>query len=224
MSTAVLDLATTPVADFLSGGGERAILLTGVSWEEYESFVEKNWEKNNLSLAYDNGVLEIMSKSPMHEAISRFISKLVFIFSEEFSLFLEDRGSATFKRSVFKKGVEPDECFYVQNAETVIGLEDWDAETYPAPDVAVEIDLTTESLDKFSIYAALQVAELWIFDGREMKFYRLENNRYHSTETSLAFPGLTVDLLNEFIVIRRTKGQTLTLREFRDRLREQKSE
>jgi Uma2 family endonuclease len=223
MSTAVLDLETSPIADFLSGKGERAILLTGVSWEEYESFLKQNWEKNNLSFAYDNGVLEIMSKSPKHEDYSRTIYNFVLAYCEHIGVFLEGRGSATFKRSVFKKGVEPDECFYVQNAETVIGLDDWDAETYPAPDVAVEIDLTTESLDKFPIYAALQVAELWIFDGGEVKFYRLENNRYHPTETSQAFSGLSADLLNEFIKISRTKGQTLTLREFRDRLREQKS-
>jgi Uma2 family endonuclease len=225
MNAPVLDLETTSLNDFLERGDNRAILLAGVSWEEYESLLQRYWEKTNLSLAYNNGVLEIMSKSPKHEEYSRFISKFVFIYSEEFGLFLEDRGSATFKRSAFKKGVEPDECFYVQNAETVIGLEDWDLETYPAPDVAVEIDLTTESLDKFPIYAALGVSELWIYDGSEISFYGLAGNsrRYDQIEASMIFPKVTAKVLTEFLNQSRSVGQTITLQNVRAWMREQKT-
>lgn len=224
MSVSVLNLETTSVVDFLANGDDRAILLTGVSWKEYESTVEQYWEKTSLSFAYNNGALEIMSKSPKHEEYSRFISKLVFTYSEVFDFTLEERGSATFKRTHSQKGIEPDECFYIQNADSIIGLDNWDLEAFPAPDVAVEIDLTTDSLDKFPIYAALQVAEVWIYDGEEVSFYELEAEDYHQISHSRALAILSAEKLTEFLEMSRTKGQTFALKSFRKWLGEQNTE
>lgn len=224
MSVSVLNLETTSVIDFLNNGYDRTIMLTGVSWSEYESTLKRYWEKTNLSFAYNNGALEIMPKSPKHEEYSRFISKLAFTYSEVFDLPLEDRGSATFKRTPSQKGVEPDECFYVQNADAIIGLDSRDSENFPAPDIAVEIDLSTDSLDKFPIYAALQVAEVWIYDGENISFYELTDTNYRQISYSRAFRLLPAEKLTESLKISKTRGQSFALKSFRNWLREQNAD
>ena len=219
MSAAVLDCHILTVGDLLNGGSGKVLLLTGVSWAEYEEFVRHNLDKNNLSFAYADGVLEIMSKTPKHEDYSRFIAKLVLFYCDEFDLTLEDRGSTTYKRTELEKGVEPDECFYVQSASKIIGLQETDLEKYPVPDAAVEIDLTTKSLNKFPIYAALGVPELWIYDGKKIRFYQLAEKKYNQSETSLTFPLLSSDVLTEFLNRKETEGQTAALKAFREWLR-----
>ncbi|CAN5192188.1 Uma2 family endonuclease [soil metagenome] len=221
MSAVVSELQDVSIVDFLNNGNGRTVLLTGISWMEYENFLQAFWGKTNLSLAYDNGKLEIMPKSPKHEEFSRLISKFVFIYSEVFDLTVEERGSATFKRTHFQKGVEPDECFYIQNADSIIGLGNWNLEDFPAPDVAVEVDLTTDSLDKFPIYAALQVAEVWIYDGETISFYELAEKNYRQISHSRALALLPAEKLTEFLEMSKIKGQTFALKSFRNWLKAQ---
>lgn len=95
------------------------------------------------------------------------------VLSEELGIPLETRGSATWKRRSIRKGTEPDTCFYVANAASVIGKRSIVLDTDPPPDVAVEIDVTNESLSRFPIYAALGVPEIWRYDGRSACFYEL---------------------------------------------------
>jgi Uma2 family endonuclease len=224
MSTVVSELNEISIVDFLNRGNGRTILLTGVSWPEYEQFLRDFWENTNLSFAYNDGKLEILTKSLTHENYSRSIYNLVLVYCEHFDIDIEGRGSATFKRSEFEKGVEPDECFYLKNVEKVIGLNQIDLEEYPLPDIAVEIDITTDSLDKFPIYAALEVPELWVFDGTTMKFYELSGKSYNQIEKSCALPLLSANLLTEFLVLNHEKGQTAALKEFRRWLNEHLSD
>ena len=86
------------------------------------------------------------------------------------------------------KGAEPDGSFYVQNADAIIGKRRIDLSVDPPPDVVVEIDITSESLSKFPIYAAFGVPEIWRYDGRAAQIYHLVNQSYVETDASLAFP------------------------------------
>ena len=218
MNAVVSELQDVSIIDFLNNGSGRTVLLTGISWAEYEKFLNAFWEKTNLSLAYDNGRLEIMPKSQKHEDYSRSVYNLLLAYCEYFDIKLESRGSATFKQEFAKKGVEPDECFYIQTADKIIGRK-ISAKDFPAPDVAVEIDLTTESLDKFPIYAALKVPEVWIYDGKTVSFYELEAENYRRISHSRALPKLEAEKLAEFLEISRTSGQTFALKSFRAWLR-----
>jgi Uma2 family endonuclease len=108
-------------------------------------------------------------------------------------------GSSTIKKQRKQKGVEPDGCFYVQNATLVGTKEEIDFNVDPPPDVAVEIDLHHESLSKFPIYAALGVPEIWRYDGNSLTIYYLRDEQYVPTEASLALPLLTGGVLTEFL-------------------------
>ena len=208
----VLDKFTA--VDFLAGESGRTILLNDISWNEYEMFLEDFEERAGWRLAYDGGKLEIMPPTPEHEEYSYNFHNFVVAYCDYFDINLEGRGSTTFKRDFLEKGVEPDECFYVQSAEKIIGKK-IPAKEFPVPDIAVEIDVTTKSLDKFPIYAALQVPELWLYDGKNLAFYELQAGNYHQISKSRALPQLSTEKLSEFLKISREKGQTYALKSFR---------
>jgi Uma2 family endonuclease len=79
----------------------------------------------------------------------------------------------------------------------------------------VEIDTTSDSWDKFSIYASFGVKEIWRYDGIEVKIYELVSGKYEETFNSLSFPIITAKILSEFVGRTKTEGQTAILRDFR---------
>ena len=95
--------------------------------------------------------------------------------ADELGLPLETRGSTTWKRQSAQRGIEPDTCFYVANAARIVGKRHIDLEADPAPDIAVEIDLTNESASKLPIHADLRVPEIWRYDGKTVRFHALED-------------------------------------------------
>ena len=212
----VLDNFTA--VDFLANG--RTILLNDISWNEYEMFLKDFEERAGWRLAYNRGKLEIMPPTFEHDYYSFSFHDFIRAFCDEFDITLEGAGSTTFRRQFLEKGVEPDECFYIQSAEKIIGKK-YSPKEYPMPDIAVEIDVTTESLDKFPIYAALEIAEVWIYDGETVSFYQLVGKNYRQISHSRALPLLVAKKLTEFLETSKTKGQTAALKSFRKWLGEQ---
>lgn len=206
-------------AELLAGDGRRRILLNDISWREYEMFLEDFDQRPGWRLAFDEGRLEIMPPTPEHEEYSFSFHNFVLAYCEEFDLTLEGRRSATFRSEVLEKGVEPDECYYIQNAKKIAGKM-LATDGFPVPDIAVEVDITTESLDKFPIYAALGVPELWIFNGKNLSFYELAGKKYHQIKYSRALPELSAKDLVKFLEMSRKKGQTAALKNFRQWLGE----
>ena len=116
-------------------------------------------------------------------------------------------------------GAEPDCCYYVANADRVIGKRKFDLEIDPPPDIVVEIDTTNESLNKFPIYAALFVPEIWRYDSKKVQFYELAGKKYREVSETRSFPGLTPAMLATALEQSKTDGQTAALREFRKMLK-----
>ena len=203
--------------DFLAGDG-KTVLLNDVSWAEYETFLKDFEERAGWRLAYDRGKLEIMPPIYEHEYFGFTFHDFVRAYCDELDLELVGARSTTFRREFLAKGVEPDECYYIQNAKNALE-KNFSTRNYIVPDVAVEIDVTTESLDKFPIYAALEVPEVWIYDGEKVSFYELEVENYRRISHSRALPLLPAEKLGEFLEISRAKGQTFALKSFRAWLR-----
>jgi Uma2 family endonuclease len=91
-------------------------------------------------------------------------------------------------------------------------------DTAPPPDIAVEIDTTSNSLKKLSIYAALSVPEVWRYDGQNVQIYGLKNGKYVKIPSSHILPRLTGAMLSEFIEMMKTKGNTAARHAFRRRI------
>ncbi len=201
-------LATAPNA-------EQRVLLQNISWQLFESLLAEMGEGRSTRLAYDRGNLEFMTPLWEHENTNRSLDLLVFALVEELCLNCSPGGSVTLKQSKAKVGKEPDACYYIQNEDRVRGKTDIDLEIDPPPDLAVEIDITSSSIDKLSLYAALGVPELWRYDGTQMVFYQLQAEEYVSCDRSFTFQFLPPSRVDEYLQECRSLGLMEALRQFR---------
>jgi Uma2 family endonuclease len=203
---------TTNYLDIIERLPAGALLrLQNVGWDEYEHLLTQMDDYPGHRLSYDCGRLTVMSPSTEHEEYKDSIYSLVRVMSLELGVTLETRGAATFKSKLLKKGLEPDACFYVQNAARIIGKRRIILDVDPPPDVVVEVDTTNESLPKFPIYVALGVPEIWRYDGQRTHFYKLAGEEYEVIQNSLAFPNFTTEDLTQYMEQSKTEGQTAAL-------------
>ena len=70
---------TAPVA----GPSEQRVVLRNVSWETYQRLVDDDPDRRVPRMAYDRGVLEIVSPSPRHERDGAAVEQVVGIVAEE---------------------------------------------------------------------------------------------------------------------------------------------
>jgi Uma2 family endonuclease len=201
---------------------ERLVTLYGISWETYNRIITEHGERGGTRFTYDNGRLEIMTLSSRHEEPNRTLALLVEVLAEEFDIDLRRLGSTTFRREDLQKGFEPDSCFYIQNAESVRGKDEIDLASDPPPDLIIEIDITSESLDRFPLFAAVGVMEVWRFDKTSVVFFRLEDGEYREIPNSLAFPPLTPEIATRFLTESLTVKSTAWLRSLREWARSHK--
>ncbi|MEP0900346.1 Uma2 family endonuclease [Leptolyngbya subtilissima AS-A7] len=84
---------------------------------------------------------------------------------------------------------------------------EFDLDRDPPPGLALEVDLTSKSLDRFLIYARLDVPEIWCYDSGVLTIYLLEGDRYEVSEQSQVFPTLDIQALPQLIESPRSAGR-----------------
>ena len=87
------------------------VVLQGISWRTYESFLADYENHAGPRFYYDNGTMEIKMPSFKHEEENRTLMLLIELLAIELGIDLRRFGSATFKRDDLLKGFEPDSCF-----------------------------------------------------------------------------------------------------------------
>ena len=176
-----------------------ALLLENVSWDEYENYLKEIGDDYRLRLSYDDGRLEIMSPSFEHEDIASAFPILIFALAQECGMKYKGARSTTMRKKPKTKGIEPDDCYYFKNYQALIGKKTIDLAVDPPPDLALEIDITSPSLKKLGIYAAIGVPELWRFRSQRMQFFRLVGDEYVELSHSDLFPFLTPDVIVSYL-------------------------
>ena len=199
----------------LAEAGQR-LMLHGVSWETYERLLADFQDSHAAHFTYDRGVLEIMVLSFEHEKINRLIHDIFTVIALEMNLEFVNAGSTTFKRIDLSRGSEPDTCFYVEHAEQVQDKDAIDLSVDPPPDLVIEIDITSPSLDKLPIYAQIGVPEIWRYDGGILTIFTLHDGSYTASEESLSLAGVTSSQLSQFIADSHTMTHAALLRLVRD--------
>ncbi|HSI36763.1 MAG: Uma2 family endonuclease [Phycisphaerae bacterium] len=175
-----------------------------VSWDAYESLLRATGDGRRVFITYNRGTLELMSPSPEHERIGWVLARLVQTYAEVKRLPLLSLGMTTWRRRSTERGLEADQCFYIQNAPRmtprVRTRTPIDLSVDPPPDLAIEVDLSQSSADKEGTYAGLGVPELWRYeeDGRVVVL-SLVGGRYVPTAQSIAFPSLPMAAVAEWV-------------------------
>jgi Uma2 family endonuclease len=202
------------VSSVWSEASETRMVLENVSWETFVALADER-RGSVPRMTYSEGVLEMMSPKRKHENIGRLIGRMVEAYSEIKGIEILSVASVTVKRSDLKKAYEADESYYVTSIDQVLAKEELDFEVDPAPDLVVEVELTSSAIEKMELFAAMQVREVWRHDGTSVQFYRWLNGRYNLIPTSVELPGLDAALVNRFLEQRLEAGETTFIRAFR---------
>ncbi len=193
-----------------------SVVMYDMSWKIYEALLDEIGDQN-IRITYDEGALELMPPRSAHEGWKKIIGGLIEVMAVELNIPMCRLGSTTFKRQDLAKGVEPDECYYVQRERMVRGVNDIDLKHNPPPDLVVEVDVSHLTISKRSIYAAMGVPEVWRFDGEVLETFHLDQDgKYRASDKSLAFPFLHPVSLLPFIQMSTDIGETTRLRSWRD--------
>lgn len=185
----------------------QSLTLTDISWQDFEAILDELGELRSSLLAYDRGILEIMTPLPEHEYFKETFGDAVKEIAETLEIDYESYGSTTWREQAKATGVEPDNCFYLQNEAQVRGRIDLDLQCDPPPDLVLEIDCTSKSLDRLLIYAKLGVPEIWRYESGEIRLYELQAGQYVESIRSLTFPTLPIRELPELIEQYRLQGR-----------------
>jgi Uma2 family endonuclease len=194
---------------------EPPVQLRQATWDEYVKLRDDDAYRN-IRMTFDRGSLELMSPTSFHERPKVFLTLCISAWAAESQLKIFCWGSTTFRREDLERGLEPDNCYYTQNFATILNHEEIDLLVDPPPDLALEVDITSSSIDRMAIYAAMGVPEIWRWHDDTLQIYHLSaSGVYSAAETSWALPGFPVDLAVQFVLRRPVMDEVTFINEFR---------
>lgn len=176
---------------------EEKFISSGVSWQMYEALLIKLEDNFHYRVTYLDGILEIVSPSIRHESIKKRLAILLERYLYKKRIQFKPMGSSTIKKQLLKAGAEPDESSCIGEAKNI-------------PDLAIEVTVTSGSIDKLEIYRRLGVAEVWFWESSKLKLYQkreeeplkfLQTNGYEQIDTSELLPELNIYLLEKCTLI-----------------------
>ncbi|KYC38136.1 hypothetical protein WA1_37950 [Scytonema hofmannii PCC 7110] len=194
---------------------ETRTVLENISWQTFKAMLAEMSNQRNTRLAYDNGILEIMSPLMPHENSNRLIEVFIGVLCEELGLEIKRAGSLTLTRDDLERGGEPDSSYYIQNESLVRDKENIDLATDPPPDLVLEVEYSRPKVDKLKLYAAMGIPEFWRYNGTVLRFYVLGSGEYSEVQLSPSFVSVPVKEIPRFIRESRTNGEMSTTRAFR---------
>ncbi|WP_414543859.1 Uma2 family endonuclease [Nostoc sp. CCY0012] len=195
------------------------LLIKDISWSIYQHILAELGENRSSRVSYSQGVLEIMAPLPEHEVAKVVIGDLVKALLEELDIEFWSLGSTTFDKENMDAGVEPDDCFYIQNEAVVRGKNRIDLNVDPPPDLAIEIDITSRT--RFNNYAVLGVPELWRWKGTKLEVNVLVDDKYIESSSRI-FPDLPIaQVIPEYLNRSKSEGRNAAMKAFRTWVRQQ---
>jgi len=160
-----------------------------VTWQEYESFLQEIGDSSWCKITYLDGLLQVMSPSKNHENIKENIGALILAYCDEKEIDYVLLGSTTYKSKVLKIGKEPDISYAI-------------AEDKDIPDIAVEINFSSGSLNDLKIYQELGVKEVWMWNkDNQLSIYILEKRGYKQTDKSLFFDDIDSEIIEKYVLL-----------------------
>lgn len=177
----------------------QSVVLHNISWNSYKQITDSLQDETPAHFTFDRGKLEIMVLSLKHENLKKILAMLFERLSEALDIEIFAGGSTTFQRKDLERGFEPDECYYVQNADVMRGKDNVDLDFDPPSDLTIEIDVKHSSLNRMSIFAAIGIPEVWRYDGENLTIYLLNDAVYETSNTSSVLPNITAERLSKLI-------------------------
>jgi Uma2 family endonuclease len=194
--------------------------MSAVSWEGY-LHLGQAFAGRHVRMTYDRGELELMTVSLGHDRDKSFLARLVEVVTEEMGIDILSGGSTTLNREDLERGLEGDECWWIQHEAQVRQLREIDLHKDPPPDLVLEVEISRSLLNRIAICAALRVPEVWRWDGKALTVCLLgADGNYAVSPASLSFPFLPVSDLGRFVHMLQSMSETSVIRAFREWVRQ----
>ena len=196
---------------------DASVVLDGVDWQTYVRLSDS--DRAGLRITYDHGRMEIMPPPSMgHERRTALLTLLMLEYFRARDVGYEKVSTTVLRREELDRGMEGDDAYYLNNDAPPPEAEHWDAAIHDPPDLVIEVDLTSRSIDKEPIYAALGVAEILRMDDTVLRLRRLNaaGDGYDDAAASGAMPDLPVAELARHAAMASRVRQPDILRAWRD--------
>ena len=162
-----------------------------------------------------------MSPLPRHERDGYLLARLIQAYTELRHIPIAGFGRTTWRSRPLAKGLDADKCFYVLSEAKVRGRDDIQLPKDPPPDLAIEIDLSRNTIDKERVYASLKIGEIWPDEDERLIVRTLQSTgEYAEVQASLNLPELPLAEVQRFMLLRYGIGETQWIRDFRNCLQE----
>jgi Uma2 family endonuclease len=197
------------------------VVIEDVTWADYEAMLKIVGERP-IRINYDRGRMEIRSPLIRHGISAYLLGQMVDILVEELDISYLPADPVTLRRPDLNQGVEPDKLYYFgANVARIRGKWDLDLTIDPAPDLIIEADMTSSSIPRLPIFAALGIPEVWGLDGEDLQFLHLQPDRtYQPRDHSLAFPDFPITDAARFLEQGQNTDRITWIRSFRAYVRE----
>ncbi|MDJ0633028.1 MAG: Uma2 family endonuclease [Xenococcaceae cyanobacterium MO_188.B29] len=162
---------------------DKILILTGADWEYYEKLDAP--EYNSYLISFLNGEITIVSPGRNHERIADMIRDIITGYCRKFNIRYYTFNSTRLKEEG-KEGKEPDVAYAFNSDKT-------------KPDLAVEVNFSSGSLNDLTKYQYLKIEEVWIWQHKEIKFYLLQENKYVEIDESVTLKGIKSSILINYI-------------------------
>ena len=168
-----------------------------VNWQQYEAVIAKLENNSHYRVTYLDGVLEIVSPSIRHEKLKKRLATLVEFYLIRKRIKHTPMGSPTVRKRLKRAGAEPDECYCIGEEKSI-------------PDLAIEVVITSGTIDKLETYRRLEVTEVWMWKVNRLTLYRLREETpskfvathgYEQITSSELLPDLNIPLLEQCALI-----------------------
>lgn len=170
---------------------EERRILSWVSWEQYEALLADLGDSSSYRVHFLDGVLEILAPSRNHEAGKTLIGNLLELYFLETDTEFFPMGSTTLKKPERQAGGEPDESYCIGTDKEF-------------PDLAIEVIVTSGSINRLELYRRLGVREVWFWQTNRLSLYHQREETptqfadtagYEAIQQSEVLPDLDLELL-----------------------------
>lgn len=180
-------------------GPETRLVLDGVSWGTYRRLREEIGDDRSVRLSFRGRRLEIMSPSAGHEWRVDVLVDVAKTAARAERLRWVNVGALTLEHPETAAGGEPDACFYFREAERIAGRDALDTSRDPAPELVIEVDVTSPSTSKDELYATLGVSEVWRYRQGRVSILILDGGAYRVSGRSRLFAWLAAVRIDEVV-------------------------
>jgi len=188
--------------------GDDLYLFSNVSWSEYENLLEDLGGISWCRISYLDGLLEIMAPGRKHERIKEFTGSLIATYCDEKEINYFPFGSTTLKNDKSQVGKEPDTSYAIEIDKEF-------------PDIAVEVNQSSGSINDLEKYQRLGIKEVWIWDkNNNLEFYILTENKYRKSSKSKFLSNLESKIVQDYVEIMKEKGVRIGKKEFIEKINE----